>query len=207
MTTTPAGWYPDPDDATKSRWWDGARWTEDRAPLQAPPIPESYTVNAMELKAPEGTPWNTAWIWIIVVLPFLPSLLLLGVDWSRMFDFTSGSETEIMLRMYTNPAYLLSLVGGFAAYGLGVWFAYLDWRVLTRRGVPRPFHWAWNFITPVYAIGRSVIVRRRTGRGISPMWVSIVLVILSVVFATILSVMIVSEVVEQILLIPGLVSS
>ncbi len=39
------------------------------------------------------------------------------------------------------------------------------------------------------------------------MWVSIVLVILSVVFATVLSVMIVSEVMKQILLIPGLVSS
>lgn len=28
---TPAGWYPDPDDVTQQRYWDGAQWTEHRA--------------------------------------------------------------------------------------------------------------------------------------------------------------------------------
>ena len=27
-TTTPAGWYPNPDDATQLRWWDGSAWTD-----------------------------------------------------------------------------------------------------------------------------------------------------------------------------------
>ena len=29
---TPPGWYPDPHDPATQRYWDGARWTENRAP-------------------------------------------------------------------------------------------------------------------------------------------------------------------------------
>lgn len=36
---TPAGWFTDPQDDTQFRYWDGAQWTEHRAPrtAQAPP--------------------------------------------------------------------------------------------------------------------------------------------------------------------------
>jgi hypothetical protein len=27
-TTAPPGWYPDPRDPARQRWWDGIRWTE-----------------------------------------------------------------------------------------------------------------------------------------------------------------------------------
>lgn len=41
MTTpsTPAGWYPDPDDPRGQRYWDGNAWTEDRSDA-AEPAPE-----------------------------------------------------------------------------------------------------------------------------------------------------------------------
>jgi hypothetical protein len=32
ITTVPAGWYPDPASAVHIRRWDGARWTDHRAP-------------------------------------------------------------------------------------------------------------------------------------------------------------------------------
>jgi FtsH-binding integral membrane protein len=49
--------------------------------------------------------------------------------------------------------------------------------------MPRPFHFAWVFLSSVvYVISRSVVVRRRTGRGIAPMWVSIAGLVLSFIF-------------------------
>ena len=56
--------------------------------------------------------------------------------------------------------------------------AYFDWRTLRKVGVERPFHWAFAFFAGceppiVYAIGRGVVVRRRSGRGLAPMWVFI----------------------------------
>lgn len=29
----PRGWIPDPSDPTQYRWWDGSKWTDDRAPI------------------------------------------------------------------------------------------------------------------------------------------------------------------------------
>lgn len=32
QSTTPPGWYPDPNNAALQRWWDGTTWTEHTAP-------------------------------------------------------------------------------------------------------------------------------------------------------------------------------
>jgi hypothetical protein len=169
MTNIPAGWYPDPENASQSRWWDGNAWSDHRS---APVPTNPYSTQLADLKAPEGTPWNTVWIWIIVFLPYVSSLGIFAIDWSSLFDLSNPIRGELAL--LTSPGYLLTLAGGLISYGLIAWFAYLDWRTLADRGVPRPFHWAWAFLSIVYPIGRSVVVRRRTGHGISPMWVTII---------------------------------
>ncbi|MEM9466414.1 MAG: DUF2510 domain-containing protein [Actinomycetota bacterium] len=33
-----AGWYDDPDDASRYRYWDGARWTDHRSPKRVAPV-------------------------------------------------------------------------------------------------------------------------------------------------------------------------
>ncbi|MBB3677646.1 DUF2510 domain-containing protein [Modestobacter versicolor] len=47
MTTTPAGWYPDPAGSGGQRWWDGASWGDQVQPAQQP------------VAAP-GQPWDAA---------------------------------------------------------------------------------------------------------------------------------------------------
>jgi uncharacterized protein YbjQ (UPF0145 family) len=49
MTTTPEGWYPNPDNPTQLRWWDGTGWTErtqasisEQAPGQVGAAPAQY---------------------------------------------------------------------------------------------------------------------------------------------------------------------
>ena len=36
MTTTPAGWYPDPAGSGGQRWWDGSTWGEQVQPAPQP---------------------------------------------------------------------------------------------------------------------------------------------------------------------------
>lgn len=53
MTTPIAGWYPDPQDDTRFRWWDGARWG-DLAPEPAArvPVPQAESVESPRPPAP-----------------------------------------------------------------------------------------------------------------------------------------------------------
>lgn len=44
MSTNPPGWYPDPSEPDKQRYWDGTSWTEHVTPAAAsvPPTPPVY---------------------------------------------------------------------------------------------------------------------------------------------------------------------
>ena len=178
-TSTPAGWYPDPNDATRGRYWNGYAWT-DLYHTPGQPFPAGAVP-----KAPPGTDWNTPWIWLIVVLPVVPLLLLLFVPWGGMFDIDPTNPYSAMsgtFGLFLSPFYWGSIVLSYVVYGVSVFFAYLDAKELTTRGVPRPFHWAFAFIGGiVYAIGRSVVVARRTGKGHAPIWAEGAVMVLSVV--------------------------
>jgi hypothetical protein len=173
----PAGWYPEPSGAEGQRWWDGTRWTEYATPLAAPPQPAAAQYAPYDgMAAPrvaEGTPVDTAWIWLIVALPILALIPLFFYDLEG-YALQSMTDPTVEQRMYRDPMYLASVLLGWISYGAIVFFAYFDVVALRKLGYARQFHWAWAFLwSLVYVIGRSVVVKRQAGRGSAPMWVAI----------------------------------
>lgn len=169
---TPAGWYPEPTGLPLQRWWDGSRWTEH---LHDPSL-EVYGATAKPIVG-AGTPVYNVYIWLVVALPLVSVARLLTYD---MRGAVLGSRVGPSLIF--DPGYLLSTLLSWSLYLGTVAVAFFDWRKLTRDGFVRPFHWAFAFITPaVYAIGRSVIVNRRAGRGLAPLWACVAVIAISLV--------------------------
>lgn len=173
--SAPAGWYPDPSDASRQRWWDGAQWAA-AAPSQYAPAPSAFAP-----PAPVQVETGTVWVWLAVVASIVPFFVLFFIDWGGYLDaivaagngYSSGSEL-VRWQLQTLAVSALSWIA-IAAY---IVFAWLDWRELRRRGVAAPFHWAWSFFAllsaglAVYMIGRAVVLRRRTvAGGWPPLWV------------------------------------
>lgn len=194
MTNAPAGWYPDPSGAEQERWWDGAAWTpqvrQHAATVTSPsPQPAPYTGAAVAASAPAGTsPW-TPWIWVATLLPAvnlvlsLVQLLTPGYVDGLLSDST-GTDVPVL-----TPLDIVGVVLALVIDVLVIVAAARDHRALVRRGVPRPFHWAFAFLVfvgslgaAVYPIGRSVIVRRRTGRGLAPLVIAIVIAAATLVY-------------------------
>ncbi|REJ06593.1 DUF2510 domain-containing protein [Microbacterium bovistercoris] len=183
---TPPGWYPD-DAPGMLRWWDGTVWTASTMPASppAPAAPQPYP------QVPEGTRTSTPWIWAVVAVPlatlaltvvqlvlmqqlmqqYLSSFALMTTD-----PYATDAANLSGLVAWSNGMMLGTMLLSFVSlllYGAGVLFAYLDHRDLGALGYQRRFHWAWNFLSPVYPIGRSVVVRRQAGTGQAPMWAAI----------------------------------
>lgn len=117
---------------------------------------------------------------------------------SRMDGTDPSAVNTAQLQILTSPGYLSLMLAGGLVYGLCALFAFLDRAALIERGVPRPFHWAWTFLSaPVYVIGRSVIVHRRTGRGIAPMWAAIALYVVSLIVTTVWTGLLLSQMFQQ----------
>jgi hypothetical protein len=189
--TTPAGWYPVAPGSSQLRWWDGSAWTEhvhEQGPAQPP--------NGQVEKAPEGTNPNTVWIWILALLPFtsLASLFLVNfkaylVDVERAGQSGNPDPTYIY-RAMADSGYTWVFAISFIIYAVGIVLAFFDYRALAARGVVKPFHWALSFIPSgygflVYMIGRFVVVRRRTGTGLAPLWLWIASTVIVIVVALI----------------------
>ncbi len=178
-----AGWYPVSPGSSQLRWWDGTQWTEQFHSLQSGSgFGPGY---ADPEKAPDGTRPGTVWIWIFVLLPLLQlvELPLIATFYEKVFSVGLSNPTA-MTQLELSPASGIVAIDGISLllYAVLVVLAVLDYRALRARGVPRPFHWAWTFLSStIYIIGRTVIVRRRIGAGMAPLWIYIVVVVASIV--------------------------
>jgi hypothetical protein len=178
-----AGWYPVSPGSSQLRWWDGTQWTEQFHSLQSGNgFGPGY---ANPEKAPEGTRPGTVWIWIFGLLPLLQlaEIPLVATFYERIFSVGLSDPTALTQAELSPASGILAIDGiSLLLYAVFVVLAVLDYRALRARGVPRPFHWAWTFLSAiVYIIGRSVVARRRTGSGLAPLWVFIVVTVASIV--------------------------
>jgi len=190
-TGTPApapGWYDDPAGTTRLRWWDGAQWTDDfHEPVQyGQPAAPGYVPAPGELpfagvrsqpRLAADVPVVNVHIWLIVLLPILPLIAIATMDMrgyaSLLLAGDPSGADESML-----PVSMISWVVTIATIVL----AYFDHRELRKAGLARPFHWAWTILaSAIYVIGRSVVVRRHSGRGLSPLLAWVVVTVAYVV--------------------------
>ena len=165
QTGAPAGWYPDPNGAPTLRWWNGVSWTEHyssggAATLERPRLPAETRVDGI-------------WVWLVSVLPLVSIATFFLIDFRGYIQGIMSGDVVGALSS-VGVGYLVSVVLGWTLWGVGTLFAYFDWRDLRTAGVVRPFHWAWAFLgSLVYLIGRTVILRKVTQRGLGPLWAGI----------------------------------
>jgi hypothetical protein len=115
-----------------------------------------------------------------------------------MFRAAPGGSGVVLtdpLALLGGPMYLVVAGLGWVVTAAVVVFSWLDYRELVRRGMERPFHWAWSFLGIVYPIGRSVIVRSVAGgRGLSPLLVAIAGYIVTLVLLMIWAIVLTSQI-------------
>lgn len=200
--TTPPGWYPDHANPAIQRWWDGTQWTDHTQ--------QAYTaggVAAEQLKAPEGTSWNTPWIWLILLLPLLSifSLFTINIDGylDALISNPTSPDVSGAISAFFTPAFIVSILLGWAIIAATILFAYLDYRELAKRGIPKPFPWAFAFLALagygiVYPIGRAVVTNRRGAGGRIVLWIAIATIVLTFAIAIIWTFVIMGQVFQTV---------
>lgn len=168
---------------------------------RAPPV-YARCVTASPIVRTPGVSASTWAIWAVALSPLLEVIGIAVLDVEGYFRATldlalqgrSGSTDTTLPPGFFSAFGTFAIGGvlGFLAQVALVVFAAVDWSILRRRGVDRPFHWAWSFFVLVslgqfvYPIGRTVVARDRTGRGgAAPLVVFIVLTVVAVAVAVV----------------------
>jgi uncharacterized protein (AIM24 family) len=106
--TTPADWYPDPNDPTQLRYWDGAAWTDHTTPAGAQPGVGAPT-------DPAATP---------AVVPNQPTPLPAGLANSSLFAESNREQVTTGRMTRQNPAVVKVTLGDAIMVSRGAMIAY-----------------------------------------------------------------------------------
>jgi hypothetical protein len=161
--------------------------------------PHTHPVTAWSAaftQPPVDARWSTVWIWLILFLPevsTVASLLTGGGDPRLGTTERSSASTLTYSSLFPSPLALLLNLLSWIIIAAVVFFAYRDHAQLTRRGIEKPFHWAWAFLSVVYPIGRAVVVTRRIGRGSIVMWIAIGTLVVNLIMTSALIAQIMSQ--------------
>lgn len=99
--STPAGWYPDPEQAETLRYWTGVNWTDQRVPTYNRAIPA---------RAPRE-------VWLAYVL----LLLIGGLGIHRFYVGDTASGITILILTLVGWATSVIAVGFILLAVAGVW--------------------------------------------------------------------------------------
>ena len=161
----------------------------------APAYPGATAVSSTSSPVRRDIPTNTVWIWLVVALPLLSVLVLFLFDWTTFVQESIYASAFPEQAPYAASSSLAVSAGAsvfsFVVAALTVLFSFLDWRQLRARGIEKPFHWAFSFFVlvissgGVYIIGRAVVLRRQTGKGLGPVWGWIAVTVVTIVAVSI----------------------
>lgn len=166
-------------------------------PAAAPPVSQTAPQT-------QGLDTGTPWVWLSILAAHLPIVLLFLIDWQGYVDAFIGMETgsDVAAATAAMTEWTMGVMGisllSYVFMAAAIVFAWLDYRALVARGIQKPFHWAFAFLTlvitiGVYIIGRTVIVKRQTGKGLGPLWGWIAATLIVIVITIGLTVMIVDQ--------------
>ena len=167
-------WHADPEGGGGLRWWDGTQWTSAvMGPAElGPPVQQPL---------PPGTTVYTWSIWLMVFLPLVSIAGLLVLPLPSFGSYADLQSAQDLQRSFDVNGLVRNALS-FVVWGTLVALAFHDRRALLRGGYMRPFHWAWAFLySGVYIIGRSIIVQRRIGRGLAPIWAWVAMSVLGLI--------------------------
>lgn len=122
-------------------------------------------------EATEGKRTSTPWAWLLALAPVVsvaalqPALIgCLQAAASPIRGLVPQQAADLItVGFVINLSTTLMLI---VVSGLLAW---LDQRGLRQSGIDRPFPWGWGFLYGVYLVGRTVVLRRRTGHGAAPL--------------------------------------